>query len=307
MTTQRTRSPGDRPSTQVAARAGVGRGTVSRVVNGSPQVSPEARAAVQAGDRGARATCPTGPPGRWSPSAPTRWRWSSPSPRSGSSASRSSPASCAASAPALLDTPMQLWLAMAQSPAERERVEHHLTTQHVDGVLLLSLHGADPLPTLLEQRGLPAVLGGRPGAGCCSPAPRRLATSTSTTTAAPGRRWSTCSAAGAAGWPPSPARRTWAWASPGWPATGEALQATGLPASTSLVGYGDFSEASGAAAMRTLLDAPPRPRRGLRRLRPDGGRRDARAARGAAGGCPQDVAVVGFDDSPIARADRTRR
>src|SRR5436190_18564217 len=32
---------------QVAARAGVGRGTVSRVVNGSPQVSSEAREAVQ--------------------------------------------------------------------------------------------------------------------------------------------------------------------------------------------------------------------------------------------------------------------
>jgi DNA-binding LacI/PurR family transcriptional regulator len=32
---------------QVAARAGVGRGTVSRVINGSPQVSPEARAAVE--------------------------------------------------------------------------------------------------------------------------------------------------------------------------------------------------------------------------------------------------------------------
>ena len=31
----------------VAARAGVGRGTVSRVINGSPQVSPEAREAVQ--------------------------------------------------------------------------------------------------------------------------------------------------------------------------------------------------------------------------------------------------------------------
>src|SRR6059058_2775087 len=32
---------------QVAARAGVGRGTVSRVVNGSKQVSPQAREAVQ--------------------------------------------------------------------------------------------------------------------------------------------------------------------------------------------------------------------------------------------------------------------
>jgi DNA-binding LacI/PurR family transcriptional regulator len=47
MTTQRTRSAGRPTLDEVAALAGVGRGTVSRVVNGSPQVSPEARAAVQ--------------------------------------------------------------------------------------------------------------------------------------------------------------------------------------------------------------------------------------------------------------------
>ena len=47
MTTQRTRSAGRPTLDEVAARAGVGRGTVSRVVNGSPQVSAESRAAVQ--------------------------------------------------------------------------------------------------------------------------------------------------------------------------------------------------------------------------------------------------------------------
>ena len=62
----------------------------------------------------------------------------------------------------LADTSLQLWLAMAQSPAERQRIEHHLTAQHVDGVLLLSMHDDDPLPGLLAERGLPAVLGGRP-------------------------------------------------------------------------------------------------------------------------------------------------
>src|SRR5882762_10169802 len=47
MTTQRTRSAGRPTLDEVAALAGVGRGTVSRVVNGSPQVSPEAREAVR--------------------------------------------------------------------------------------------------------------------------------------------------------------------------------------------------------------------------------------------------------------------
>src|SRR6187551_424493 len=47
MVAERTRSA--RPPTldEVASRAGVGRGTVSRVVNGSAQVSPQARAAVE--------------------------------------------------------------------------------------------------------------------------------------------------------------------------------------------------------------------------------------------------------------------
>src|SRR5205085_1237759 len=59
------------------------------------------------------------------------------------------------------ETRMQLWLAMAQSSTERRLVEHHLTDQHVDGVMLLSLHDEDPLPALLAERGLPTVLGGR--------------------------------------------------------------------------------------------------------------------------------------------------
>src|SRR2546430_6314867 len=45
----------------------------------------------------------------------------------------------------LAESPLQLWLAMAQSPAERRRIEHHLTNQHVDGVMLLSLHDADQI------------------------------------------------------------------------------------------------------------------------------------------------------------------
>src|SRR5262249_57987215 len=63
----------------------------------------------------------------------------------------------------LIETPSQLWLAMAQSKAERDGVEHHLTRQHVDGVLLMSLHGDDPLPRLLAERSLPVVLCGQPG------------------------------------------------------------------------------------------------------------------------------------------------
>ena len=44
---ERSRTGGRPTLDEVAARAGVGRGTVSRVVNGSPQVSPSAKAAVE--------------------------------------------------------------------------------------------------------------------------------------------------------------------------------------------------------------------------------------------------------------------
>ena len=43
MTTERSRASGRPTLEEVALRAGVGRGTVSRVVNGSVQVSPRAR------------------------------------------------------------------------------------------------------------------------------------------------------------------------------------------------------------------------------------------------------------------------
>src|SRR4051794_41872218 len=44
----RSRSGGRPTLEEVAARAGVGRGTVSRVINGSPRVSDATRAAVEA-------------------------------------------------------------------------------------------------------------------------------------------------------------------------------------------------------------------------------------------------------------------
>ena len=47
MTADRSRASGRPTLEEVALRAGVGRGTVSRVVNGSAQVSPRAKQAVE--------------------------------------------------------------------------------------------------------------------------------------------------------------------------------------------------------------------------------------------------------------------
>ncbi|MDG4770068.1 MULTISPECIES: LacI family DNA-binding transcriptional regulator [Micromonosporaceae] len=298
MTTQRTRSLGRPTLDAVAARAGVGRGTVSRVVNGSPQVSPEARAAVQ------QAIAELGYVPNRAARALVTQRTDSVALVVSESEERVFGEPFFAGivrgiSSGLLDTPMQLWLAMAQSPAERERVEHHLTNQHVDGVLLLSLHDADPLPTLLEQRGLPSVLGGRP-ARMLHPDARpayfvdvdnaggaRLAVEY---LLAGGRR-RVATIAGPQDMGVGVARLT---------GYHEAIRHSGPPGGESLVAYGDFSEGSGTAAMRQLLERHPdldavfvasdlMACGALRALR-EAGRR-----------VPDDVAVVGFEDAPIAR------
>jgi DNA-binding LacI/PurR family transcriptional regulator len=78
-----------------------------------------------------------------------------------------------------------------------------------------------------------------------------------------------------------------------------AMEVAGLPMEESLVEYGDFSEASGASAMRTLLDRHPDLDAvfaasdlmavGAMRVLREYGRR-----------VPHDVAVVGFEDSVLA-------
>ncbi|MEV4203042.1 LacI family DNA-binding transcriptional regulator [Micromonospora globbae] len=298
MTTQRSRSLGRPTLDAVAARAGVGRGTVSRVVNGSPQVSPEARAAVE------QAIAELGYVPNRAARALVTQRTDSVALVVSESGDRVFTEPFFAGivrgvSSALLETPMQLWLAMAQSPLERERVEHHLTNQHVDGVLLLSLHDADPLPTLLEERGLPSVLGGRP-ARMLQPGAQPAwfvdvdnvggARQAVEYLAVRGRK-RIATIAGPQDMGAGLARLT------GYT---EAVAASGGRVDPNLVAYGDFSEESGAVCMRRLLEVCPdldavfvasdlMAFGALRTLR-EAGRR-----------VPDDVALVGFDDAPIAR------
>ena len=305
MTTQRTRSAGRPTLDEVAARAGVGRGTVSRVINGSPQVSQHAKAAVE------QAIAELGYVPNRAARALVTQRTDSVALIVSESEERLFGEPFFAGivrgiSSGLADTSLQLWLAMAQSPAERERVEHHLTAQHVDGVLLLSLHDDDPLPALVAERGLPAVLGGRP-ARMLSHEPQQW------------RPWSRFGTyvdvdnAGGARLAVSHllenGRRCIATvAGPQDMGVGmtrlagyrEAVEAAGVEAAEDLIAYGDFSEGSGMAAMRALLEDRPdldavfvasdlMAAGALRALR-EAGRR-----------VPDDVAVVGFEDSPIAR------
>jgi DNA-binding LacI/PurR family transcriptional regulator len=145
---------------QVAARAGVGRGTVSRVINGSPLVSPEAKAAVE------RAIADLG-------YVPNRAARALAANRNDAIALVVPETETKLFAEpyfsdiirgvdaALADTDMQLLLTLSRTPKERKRLTQFLTAHRVDGVLLVSVHEHDPLPDLLEHIKMPAVLSGR--------------------------------------------------------------------------------------------------------------------------------------------------
>jgi len=284
-----------RPPTieEVARLAGVGRGTASRVVNGSPQVSEAARTAVQ------QAVEELGyVPNRAARSLVTR---------------RTDTVALVVSEPGdrvfgepyfgaivrgvgerLARSPFQLLLTMAGTDRDRDRVARYLTDQHVDGVLLLSLHGSEDLLTTLDGRGVPTVCGGavvgsEPAvvvdadnlAGgraavehLLARGRHRLAVLTGPQDMSSGRD-----------------RLTGARA---------ALSSAGLDHESLVVAFGDYSEASGEHAMRRVLatGTPPDAVFAASDLMAVGA---LRVLREAGLRVPDDVALVGFDDAPVAR------
>jgi DNA-binding LacI/PurR family transcriptional regulator len=188
---------------------------------------------------------------------------------------------------------LQLVLLAPQSRDDEDRLEPYLTSGHVDGALLLSLHGDDPLPGRLAEQRLPVVVGGRPPAGS------RVsyadvdnvggAIAATAHLAGLGRR----RIATITGPPDMPAARD------RLDGYRQALRSAGIRPAAGLAESGDFSRDGGERAMRTLLD---RERRldavfvasdlmaaGALQVLSETGRR-----------VPADVAVVGFDDSPFA-------
>ena len=276
----------------VAALAGVSRGTVSRVINDSPQVSPRAREAVQ------KAIEELGfVPNRAARTLVTQ-RTDSVALVVSESEERffAEPYFAAVVrgiSAGLTGSGLQLLLAVAQSPTEREQLEHYLTGQHVDGVLLVSLHGMDTLPARLEARGVPTVLCGRPLAGqpaaCVDADNRGGARQAVAHLVAAGRR------------------RIAAIRGPADMTVGQerhagyldGLAEAGLAVDDSLVEPGDFSLDAGSAAATALLARRPD-------LDAIVAASDAmaigamRSLRAAGRQVPDDVAVVGFEDSPSA-------
>jgi DNA-binding LacI/PurR family transcriptional regulator len=280
---------------EVARVAGVSRATVSRVVNGSPKVSPEIRRSVE------RAIDRLGyVPNRAARSLVTR--------RSESIAVViTEPATRLFSDPffprvirgvstALAARDLQLVLLMPDDPQEEQRTVRYLTGGHVDGVILVSLHGNDPLPSELAARRVPLVVVGRPlGVEVDHvDADNRGGAALATRHLLEGGRRRIATITGPADMVAGIDRLA---------GYRDALSEAGVPVDPELIAVGDFTHEGGTAAMERLLATRPdldavfcasdlMAVAALGVLQSDGRR------------VPDDVAVVGYDDAPIATTTR---
>lgn len=279
----------------VAARAGVSRATVSRVVNGDERVRRASREAVTAAvsELGYR-------PNRAARSLVTRDADSIavvvPEAEDRVFADPFFAAMLAAITQRLADSPVQVLLAMGRPGQGRQKIERYLRGGYTDGAIVVSHHQDDHIWGVLRETRLPAVYVGRPSAGDVGIPYVDMDNAAGGALAAEhllrqGRR------------------RVGTIAGPQDMAAGEdrlagwrrALRDAG--ADDSLIAQGDFSAASGAAGMAELLDREPQldavfvasdimavsamheaQARGLR--------------------VPEDLAVVGFDDTQAAQLTR---
>jgi DNA-binding LacI/PurR family transcriptional regulator len=194
---------------------------------------------------------------------------------------------------ALSATDLALVLLHARGDQQRERGLRYVCNGHVDGALLISMHGDDPMPSAIMAADIPMVAMGRPpsghradyvdadNAGGGRDAVVHLV--------ARGRRY-LATVAGPLDMSAGVDRLR------GYV---DAVRAAGMTAAAERIAYGDFTEAAGYRGMKLLIEQTPTidgvfvasdlmcmgALRALREL----GRR-----------VPNDVAVVGFDDAPLA-------
>ncbi|GIH68898.1 LacI family DNA-binding transcriptional regulator [Sphaerimonospora thailandensis] len=275
----------------VAARAGVSRATVSRVVNGQLTVTPQIREAVL------RAVDELG----YVPNSAAR---SLVTQRTGSIALVvSEPPTRVFSEDPMFATVIrsasleleaadrQVVLMLAGSAKSHARIERYIAGGHVDGVMLISMHGADPLPAAIARMGVPVVSYGRPAV----PVPLPYVDNDNVGGAEKAARHLLDRGR----------RRVATIAGPQDMIAGQD-RLTGYRNALrdadrrSIVAVGDFTRESGAVAMRHLLEDDPALDAvfvandlmavgALQTLRQAGRR------------VPDDVAVVGFDDIEAAR------
>lgn len=146
---------------QVAKSAGVSRATASRVFSGHPAVSDEARQAVR------RAATELGYVPNGAARSLAAGRSESvgvviPEPGSRLFGDPLLPRLLGGIGAELSASGLQMVLFAPQTPTDVARLEQYLVGGHVDAVLLLALHESNTLPSRLQARGIPMVFGGRP-------------------------------------------------------------------------------------------------------------------------------------------------
>ena len=276
---------------EVARAANVSRATVSRVVNGDRRVRTDTRTAVEAAVRDLGYV-----PNRAARSLVTRRSGSVgvviPEPTAQLFGDPFFPRILRGIGDVLAQEEMQLVLLMPQVRADEVRVGRYLAAGHVDGVLLVSLHGSDPLPNELRALGVPALVGGRPpsaGITYVDVDNQRGAAMAVEHLVAGGRR-RIATIAGPQDMPAGADRLA---------GYHEALGNAGLPVNEQMIEIADFSLEGGRSAMERLLARTPRLDAVF--VASDLMGVGALSALQAAGrAVPDDVAVVGFDDSPLA-------
>jgi len=277
---------------EVASAAGVSQSTVSRVVNGNPRVDPEVRRKVEREIRRLGYV-----PNMAARTLVTRRSDSVgvviPEPASRIFGDPFFAQVLRGISGALNARRQRLVLLIAEDQEQERWLAPYLMAGHVDGIIMYSLHGDDPLPGELRQRGIQVVVGGLPprgtrvsyvdtdnvgGAHAATSHLIRLGRKVVTTLAGPQDM--------VAGVDRLAGYR-------------EALRTAGLPADERLVAYGQFTRESGMSAMSELLAR--RPDLDAVFVASDLMASGALEVLRAAGRrVPRDVAVVGFDDSPIA-------
>lgn len=276
----------------VAAAAGVSRGTVSRVINGGHWVSPDALAAVQEAIRStgyvanqharslvtARANSVA-----FLLTEPQHLLFEDPN----------FSVLLRGAAEALARREMPLLLMVAGTNEERRRISQYVAAGHVDGVLLISSHAGNPMVGELLQHRVPVVscgvpLGYEDRVGYVAADDRAGARTMTDHLLSRGRT--------------RVAMITGPLDTPGGTLRLQGYrEALGDLYDPALVAHGDYSRESGRLGMAALLDR--RPDLDAVFVASDLMAAGALVALQAAGRrVPEDVAVGGFDDSGVAAA-----
>jgi DNA-binding LacI/PurR family transcriptional regulator len=276
----------------VAKLAGVSRATASRVLTGSPRVSEAARRAVERAaaklryvpNHAGRALAT----GRSDTVAlvvfePTTLLFGDPF----------FPRLMHGLGDVLSGRDMQLTLLAPQNDLDVKRLERYVIAGHADGVLLVSLPGSHPLPGRLADRGIPVVIGGRP------PEPERFTHVDVDNVAGAAHAVAHLVRGGRRAIATITGRHDVPAGQDRLEGYRQGLETAGLVEDGGLVEEGDFTRDGGLGAMRLLLRRRPRldavfaasdlMAAGALQALAEAGRR-----------VPEEVAVVGYDDDPLA-------